>query len=70
MCFLAPAVCKQASVPQPHTEAAKLFCILVLARQQLGKSYKLFIRWLLADTLDAKELQRVCSPRHLCAENS
>lgn len=47
ICFLSPIVCKQLSAP----DQPSCFAFLLIARQQLGKSYKLFIYWLLAEIL-------------------
>lgn len=49
ICFPSPKVCKQLSAPEPCRIQPSCFPFLFIARQQLGKSYKLFIRWLLAE---------------------
>lgn len=47
--FLALVICKQLSVPEHCRDQPSSSAFLFLARQQLGKSYKLFIHWLLAE---------------------
>lgn len=49
--FLSLVVCQQLSVPEPCRDQPSCFAFLFLARLQLGKSYKLFIHWLLAEIL-------------------
>lgn len=71
ICFLALVVCKQLSVPELCRDQPSCFAFFLLARQQSGKSYKLFIHWLLAEP--RRILINSCdvwSLQYLHAENS